>query len=142
MKKCIIFVVFVVAVSLAFQMCGGETAAQKAKRRVETMLNGITSQDEGRTLKGDEVSALCMWWNGSLRSFDGEMPDKISDAFDRWRTKGDVLSYITEFTITDAESSGVGVVVSGTIEGAPFKMQVTPGKPITWLQPPVFEEEE
>lgn len=140
MKKHIIFVAFVVVVSLVFHMCSGPST-QKAEHRVETILNGITSHDEGRTVKGNEFSALCMWWNGTLKGLSGDTPDRISDAFDRWRTQGDVMAYITEFTITGTERSSVGVVVSGTIEGAPFKMQVVEGKPVTWLQTPAFEKE-
>lgn len=140
MKKHFIFVIFLVVVSLALHMCMGESSAQKAQRRVETILNGVTSLDEGRTTKGNEFAALCMWWNGTLRSLDGERPDKISDAFDRWRVQGDILDYITKFTITDAAESGRAVIVSGTIEGAPFKMRVIEKQPITWEQVPQWEE--
>jgi hypothetical protein len=142
MKKRYIVVVFIVVLSLTLQMCVKETAAQRAKRRVETILNGITSQDEGRSFKGDQMTSLCMWWNGTLKSLIGDTPDKISDQYDRWRKRGNIFSYITDFTITNVETSNLGLLVSGTIEGESFKMMVIEGKPITWVQPPQFEEGE
>ena len=116
----------------------GESDASKALRRVETMLKGITSTDGGNTVAGHEESAICMWWYGKLRIPDRDLFEEASDQFDRWRGKGDIFPYITSYTVDNAEKQGGAFVVSGTIEGAPFKMRVPENGPIAWFELPDF----
>ena len=143
MKKYIIVLVGVVLGIFGVFMfiTHGESDASKASRRVETMLKGITSTDGGNTVEGDEESAICMWWCGKLRIPDRDLFEEASDQFDRWRGKGDIFPYITGYTIDNAEKQGSSVIVSGTIEGAPFKMRVPEKGPVVWREMPDFEQE-
>jgi hypothetical protein len=119
----------------------GESDESKALRRVETMLRGITSTDGGRSVEGDEESAIGMWWYGKHRIPDQDLFEEATDQFDRWRGKADIFPYITSFTVDDAVKQANWVIVSGTIDGAPYKMRVREDSPVAWHEFPDFEEE-
>jgi hypothetical protein len=141
MKKFVLFLLLLLGGIFGVYMfiTHGESDASKALRRVETMLRGITSTDGVNTTEGDEESAIGMWWYGKLRIPDQDLFEEASDQFDRWRVKGDIFPYISAYTVEDAEKQGSSVIVSGTIEGAPFKMRVPEKGPVAWHEFPDFE---
>ncbi|MGD2086378.1 MAG: hypothetical protein PVH61_09370 [Candidatus Aminicenantes bacterium] len=141
MKKFIIGLVCVIVGFLGVYLfiTHGESDASKALRRVETMLKGITSTDGGNTVEGDEESAICMWWCGKLRIFDRDIFEEASDQFDRWRIKVGIPLYITSYTVNNSEKQGNGIIVSGTIDGAPYKVRVPEDGPVAWHESPDFE---
>ena len=143
MKKFIIVLVCVILGIFGVYMfiSQGESDSSIALRRVETMLKGITSTDGGNSVEGDEESAICMWWCGKLRMFDRDLFEEASDQFDRWRVKGGIPLYITSYNVDDAQTQGNWIIVSGTIDGAPFKMRVPEKGPVAWHEFPDFEEE-
>ena len=143
MRKYMGFVVLVIAVVIGLLLffSEGESDESKALRRVEIMLKGITSQDGGSTTEGDEESAICMWFMGKVRILAQDLFENACEGFDRWKRKGGLGLYIKEYTIGEARQQAKSVIVSGTINGAPFEMEIPEKGPITWKKPPFNDEE-
>ena len=127
---------FILAIMVVNMGCGSGT--RDAQNRVETVLKGITRG----TAHGNESISLAMWYQGKMRLNNPLMMGKISDEFDRWRRDGNIFPYIDNYTITGAEQSGASVIVSGTINGESFKMQVVEDVKLRWVQVPDIEQEE
>jgi hypothetical protein len=142
MRKYMGFVALVIAgvIGLFIFISEGGPDESKALRRVETILQGITSQDGGNTTEGDEEAAICMWFMGRVRIHDQDLFDDAAEVFERWKRKGGLGLYIKEYTIGEARQQGKSVIVSGTIDGNPFEIEIPEKGPIAWKKPPFNDE--
>ena len=132
----VLFILIFLFIGMINTGCQGKIKLRNAKHRVETVLKGIT-KEEGRVV-GDEETAVCMWWKNVIRIGDGRELEQASDEFDRWMNDAGMPSYISDFTVDEAEIVGNDVVVSGTIEGSYFKVQVPEERKISWIEKPEF----
>jgi len=140
MKKFIILFVLFGAIFFGVKtyVQRGKPIKEYTRERVEYVLDGITKMRSGT--KGDEYIAVCMWFDGSLDVKMGETAESMTDQFDIWRREGNINLYIDEYTIDNIEKSGKSAIVSGTINGEPYKIKVTKKEKIEWLQTPQLEE--
>jgi len=139
MKKFTVLFLAVVILVLMVVNIGCESDSRKAKVRMQAVFDGITRQGGG--VKTDEETAICTWYMGTARLADFGVFEAASDGFDKWRREGDIFPYIDSYTITGTEDAGRAVIVSGTIDGAPFKVRVVERKPVRWVEIPEYEEE-
>lgn len=140
LKKFILTVASLVALLSFIKHCdfGFDQRMQKAVKRVETVLGGITQKD-GYSAH-DEQLALCRWWKDVYLITDmGEM-NGASNAFDRWRMRGNIFPTIGQFKITGAKRldnpKQFIAIVSGTIDGRHFSMRVPEHDTISWFDIP------
>jgi hypothetical protein len=109
--------------------------SDRAKGRVTTILEGIrdNKDDQGLGLQ----TPVCMWARGVLLISDGYELGRVSDQFDDWRREGNIWK-VTSFEVTDAElvkgSEPPVVIVSGSVNGRPFKLRVPKGDKISWMR--------
>lgn len=109
-------------------------AQDKAKERVSGVLEGVKKGGADTTL--DVQRAICLWYNGSTMLEVGTL-SRASDLFTVWQGEGHIARHISGYEVTGAEESGNGsIVVSGTIEGKPFRIRVVPGEPLSWVKAP------
>ena len=140
MKKFTVLFLAVISLVLLVVNTGCESDSRKAKVRMIAVFDGITKQGGG--VKTDEETAICTWYMGVTRLADFGVFEAASDGFDKWRREGNIFPYIESYTITEVEDVGRAVIVSGTIEGSPFKVRVVEGKPVRWVETPEAAEEE
>jgi hypothetical protein len=105
----------------------------KAKQRVSGVLDGIRKGGAGTGL--DVQRAICLWFNGKV-VLDMATLSRASDHFTSWQNEGHIARVISTFEVSDAEGAGATWVVSGTIEGRPFKIRATEGEPLSWVKAP------
>ncbi len=107
--------------------------AQSARERVRRVLDGMK-------VGGNTDQAIALWYQGSFHLPGGATQfEEAASGFEAWQAdKG--LGRISKYEISDArgteETGRLGqatVEVSGTIDGAPFKMRVVQGEPIVWI---------
>ena len=116
-----------------------ESVVEDALIRVETVLSGLTSSDEGATYEGDQEDGLRAWY-GPMGLFKKISSELASEKFDEWREIGDLGLYINKYTVDDGQISGRTVIVSGTINDAPFKIRVPTKKGhMLWVEIPKFD---
>ncbi|HET9766421.1 MAG TPA: hypothetical protein VFS60_06220, partial [Thermoanaerobaculia bacterium] len=106
-----------------------------AKERVTTILTRI-EDGKGRL----DQKALCFWYNGTA-VVEASEQSLASDSYDGWTVEGGLEKGITSFTVTGStvdreEINTPTALVSGTIDGRPFVMRVSKGRPIRWEQTP------
>jgi hypothetical protein len=105
----------------------------RAKGRVTTILQGIRDNQDDRGL--GLQTPVCMWAQGVLVISDGYELGRASDQFDHWRREGNIWN-ITSFEVAEAElianSEPATVIVSGSVNGRPFKLRVPKGDKISW----------
>ncbi len=111
-----------------------------AKIRVDAVLKGMTEKGKHDT-QGKESVAVCQFYAG-VNSLDFSTMDIASNKFDRWKIEGDVYPRIKHYTVEEAEGDGDAVIVSGTINGAPFKVRVPEKGPIAWVEIPQWKKKE
>lgn len=111
---------------------------QKAKKRVHTILKGISRDARGSA--ADEQLAICRWWRDTALITDMGELGEASDAFDRWRIEGNITSPIGQFEINNARvvkgTKHFTVIISGTIDHFPFSLRVPEKDTISWGQAP------
>ncbi|HEX9638933.1 MAG TPA: hypothetical protein VGB99_15485 [Acidobacteriota bacterium] len=107
----------------------------QAKGRVTAILQGIRDNVDDRGL--GLQTPVCMWAAGVLLISDAYELGRASDQFDDWRREGDIWK-VSSFEVTGAElqpgSVPPLVIVSGTVNGKPFKLRVPKGDTISWIR--------
>lgn len=134
MKKCIASTLFIVML-LPFVLntgCSSGPDMDRAKKRVDAILKGITQEEEGGPVLGDEETAISYYWADKPRIMDHDLLNHASDEFDNWRKEMDIFPYIAEYTIEGAVIIGTDVIVYVTIEGDPMSIRVPEKGPVTW----------
>jgi hypothetical protein len=120
---------------LSSMFTAGET--NSAKERVRRVFDGTKPG-------GDLQRSIFLFWNGSLNAPAGGQEEfaRAADSFEAWRAQKEIKQ-VSSYTIKDAtiveEAKGLKaavVVVSGTVDGADFKMRVVQGQPLAWLSEP------
>lgn len=116
---------------LSHMFTSGE--AHSARERVRRVLDGMKRG-------GDRQAAIALWKEGTLHLPGGmEAFNEAATAFEAWEAEAGITR-VTECEIRGAEVSEetgrlgeATVIVSGTIDGEPFRMRVVQGRPIEWM---------
>ena len=127
---------------IAVVVVGGKALLEKtfsgaelhsAQERVRGVLDGLKSG-------GDRQKSIALWVSGSSAPPTGfEAFGKAADGFERWcREKriGAVSSYEVGEAVMESEGTPQApavVLVSGSIDGQPFKVRVQKEVPIAWV---------
>jgi hypothetical protein len=107
--------------------------ANSAKERVRRILDGMKTG-------GNREQAIALWKLGTLHIPGGiEAFSMAADEFDAWEAEHELVGMGT-YEITNAEVTAetgklgeATVIVSGTIDGKPFKFKVVQATPIRWI---------
>jgi hypothetical protein len=127
----IVFLVVAGKCGLGYMFTSGE--ANSAKERVRRILDGMKTG-------GNREQAIALWKLGTLHIPGGiEAFSMAADEFDAWEAEHELVGMGT-YEITNAEVTAetgklgeATVIVSGTIDGRPFKFKVVQGTPIRWI---------
>ena len=116
---------------LSYMFTSGE--AHSAQERVRRMLDGMKAG-------GNREQAIALWKLGTLHIPGGlEAFSMAATEFEAWEAENELVgmeSYeITGAEVT-AETGRLGeatVIVSGTIDGRPFRFKLVQGQPVQWV---------
>ena len=121
----------VLAIFLAVKIMFSSGEAHHARTRVTELMRNMTGANNSEL-------AMQRWFGGSLPR-DPDTADALIQQHDEWRISHD-LKPVKTFEVTDAKETGVvdnfgaaEVVVSGTVNGKPFRMKVQRGRPVAWV---------
>jgi hypothetical protein len=107
-----------------------------AKERVKIILDGL--QKEGGSNGLAFQAAICEWDSALYTIQDQNEFEQAYDHFSDWLDERDINHRkISDYEITTVElvqESPPVAMVSGTIEGRPFKMRVPDKRRISWVQ--------
>jgi hypothetical protein len=128
----VVFLVVAGRCGLGAMFTSGE--AHSARERVRRMLDGMRAG-------GDRQAAIAQWKLGAFHVPGGmEAFSEAADGFEAWTAAREITA-VSSYEIAGAEvvaeTGQLGeatVVVSGTIDGAPFRMRVVRGKPVEWVE--------
>jgi hypothetical protein len=127
----IVFLIVAGKCGLSYMFTSGE--ANSAKERVRRILDGMKAG-------GNREQAIALWKLGTLHIPGGiEAFSMAADEFDAWEVEHELVGMETyEITRAEvmAETGKLGeatVMVSGTIDGRPFKFKVVQGQPVRWV---------
>jgi hypothetical protein len=138
LKKILIGVAVVVLLvvagrcGLSYMFTSGE--AHSAEERVRRIFDGMKQG-------GNRQQAIALWKLGTFNIPGGiEAFSAAADEFDAWEAENELVG-LSQYTITDAKVTGetgklgeATVVVSGTVDGRPFKFKVVQGRAIEWIE--------
>jgi hypothetical protein len=123
-----------VSLAFAFAFVGCRKLQEdKVQTRVANVLNGIMA--EGGTT-GDKLNFAMLEWDGGQGRREGLAPAGVYDRFTGWCQKNDINRQILGWEVTGIEivdEHPLSAVVSVTIEGKRYRMNVTEHERITWL---------
>lgn len=124
-----------VALAGSCEMYERAETKHRMKNRVGAVLEGARTDGGGSVT---EQTAICRWWADKVLISDTWELGTASDAFDRWRRQGGIYDKLTTYEVTDVElledASPVTAIVSGAVNGKPFRMKVPDGRPIEWAK--------
>jgi hypothetical protein len=128
----IVFLVIAGRCGLSYMFASGE--AHSAQERVRRILDGMKAG-------GNREQAIALWKLGTLNIPGGlEAFSMAATEFEAWEAEHELVgmeSYeITGAEVT-AETGKLGeatVIVSGKIDGRPFRFRVVQGKPVEWVE--------
>jgi len=137
-KKVLIGVAVVVFLAVAgrcglgYMFTSGE--AHSAEERVRRMLDGMKQG-------GNRQQAIALWKLGTFAIPGGMMAfDMAATEFEAWEAEHEIAG-ISQYEITGAEVTGetgklgeATVIVSGTVDGRPFKLRVVQGRAVEWIE--------
>ncbi len=107
-----------------------------AKERVKIILDGL--KEEGGTNGLGFQAAICEWDSALYTIQDKDEFEQAYDHFSDWLDERDINHRkISDYEITTVEllqESPPVAMVSGAIEGRPFKMRVPDKRRISWVQ--------
>jgi hypothetical protein len=127
----VVFLVVAGRCGLSYMFTSGE--AHSAQERVRRMLDGMKQG-------GNRQQAIALWKLGSFNIPGGiEAFSAAADEFDAWEAENELVG-LSQYEITGAEVTAetgklgeATVVVSGTIDGRPFKFKVVQGQAVEWI---------
>ena len=137
-KKVLIGVAVVVFLAVAgrcglsYMFTSGE--AHSAEERVRRMLDGMKQG-------GDRQQAIALWKLGTF-TIPGGMDafNMAATEFEAWEAEHELAGMET-YEVTGAEVTAetgklgeATVVVSGTVDGRPFKLRVVQGRAVEWIE--------
>ncbi len=127
----VIFLVVAGRCGLGYMFSSGE--AHSARERVRRIFDGMKRG-------GDRQAAIALWKLGTLHIPGGmDAFDQAASEFEAWEAEKE-LSGISQYEITGSEvtqeTGRLGeatVIVSGTIDGVPFRLRVVQGRAVEWV---------
>ena len=136
MKYIISLICLVLIVIFGVRLFINYSRVEKAKIRVKYILNGL-HEGPGKTTS-EVQKAVSQWYQGSPSIPDRNTLAHASDQFEAWLREKNLYIKIIRYEITEATlvkgSDPPVVIVSCTIEGKPFKMQVPKDDRINWIE--------
>jgi HAMP domain-containing protein len=128
----VVFLVVAGRCGLQAMFTSGE--AHSARERVRRMLDGMKPG-------GDRQAAIAQWKLGAFHVPGGmEAFNEAADGFEAWTAEKEI-AFISSYGIEGAEvveeTGQLGeatVIVSGTIDGQPFRLRVVRGRPVEWVE--------
>ena len=106
-----------------------------AKVRVEQIFGGLHDGPFQPTT--DVQRAISQWYEGTALIMDRNTLQHASDLFDAWLKKKNLYKKITSFEVTDTTllkgSAPETVLVTCTIEGETYQLEVAKGVQVTWV---------
>jgi hypothetical protein len=127
----VVFLVIAGRCGLSYMFTSGE--AHSAQERVRRMLDGMKAG-------GNREQAIALWKLGTLHIPGGtEAFSMAATEFEAWEAEN-ALAGMESYEITGAEVTGetgrlgeATVIVSGKIDGRPFRFRVVQSKPVEWV---------
>jgi hypothetical protein len=127
----VVFLVVAGRCGLGYMFTSGE--AHSARERVRRILDGMKAG-------GDRQAAIALWKLGTLYVPGGmEAFNQAATEFEAWEAAKEITR-VTQYEITASEVvketgrlTEATAIVSGTIDGTPFRMRVVQGKPVEWV---------
>jgi hypothetical protein len=106
------------------------TYSKTARRRVETVLAGMTTTPD--------PSTLGMWARNTHHLADARELSWASDHFDAWRREKDLYQKIATWRVLSVDKVKGGEVQTASVEveidGRRLRILVPDGRPLTWAE--------
>jgi hypothetical protein len=128
----VVFLIVAGRCGLSYMFTSGE--AHSAEERVRRMLDGMKPG-------GNRQQAIALWKLGTFNIPGGmEAFNMAATEFEAWEAENE-LTEVSQYEITAAEVTAetgrlgeATVVVSGTVDGRPFKFKVVQGRAVQWIE--------
>ena len=128
----VVFVAIAGRCGLSYMFTSGE--AHSARERVRRIFDGMKAG-------GDRQQAIALWKLGTLYVPGGmEAFNAAATEFEAWEAERE-LAGISGYEITGSEVvqetrrlGDATVIVSGTIDGRPFRLRVVQGRAVEWAE--------
>ena len=128
----VIFLAVAGRCGLGYMFTSGE--AHSAEERVRRMLDGMKQG-------GNRQQAIALWKLGTFNIPGGmDAFNMAATEFEAWEAEHELVGMET-YEVTGAEVTAetgklgeATVVVSGTVDGRPFKLRVVQGRAVQWIE--------